>query len=274
MSTYVDLMRLDFPEDEQERMEMFARIEGRLSGQRIEKANRFRRMEDQERSLCAGLLLDHALMRFGRREKTEEIGVSEHGKPVLLSCPELFFNLSHSINLVMAVTSDRPCGCDVEEVRKAVAGVSRRFFCEEECQEIFSCPEGVQRDRMFTRFWTMKESYVKMTGTGLTIPLDSFRILLPQRREAQLPFQKNIQEMWESDTQTEKTSIESRKCPECTVGRVRRSGEHENCALYDFSEWIEEKMEKISGRGACASVCLSSEDRDVFFSFQNLSDVI
>ena len=113
-----------------------------------------------------------------------------------------------------------------------------------------------------------------MTGTGLTIPLDSFRILLPQRREAQLPFQKNIQEMWESDTQTEKTSIESRKCPECTVGRVRRSGEHENCALYDFSEWIEEKMEKISGRGACASVCLSSEDRDVFFSFQNLSDVI
>ena len=60
MSTYVDLMRLDFPEDEQEKMEMFARIEGRLSGQRIEKANRFRRMEDQERSLCAGLLLDHA----------------------------------------------------------------------------------------------------------------------------------------------------------------------------------------------------------------------
>lgn len=241
MSTYVDLMRLDFPEDEQEKMEMFARIEGRLSGQRIEKANRFRRMEDQERSLCAGLLLDYALMRFGRREKTEEIGISEHGKPVLLSCPELFFNLSHSINLVMAVTSDRPCGCDVEEVRKAVAGVSRRFFCEEECQEIFSCPEGVQRDRMFTRFWTMKESYVKMTGTGLTIPLDSFRILLPRKM---------------------------------TVGSIIRDGQSEDCALYDFSEWIEEKMEKISGRGACASVCLSSEDRDVFFSFQNLSDVI
>ena len=266
MSTYVDLLRLDFPEDEQKKMEMFARIEGRLSRQRIEKANHFRRPEDRERSLCAGLLLDYALMRFGRREKTEEIGISEHGKPVLLSCPELFFNLSHSINLVMAVTSDRPCGCDVEEVRKAVAGVSRRFFCEEECQEIFSCPEGVQRDRMFTRFWTMKESYVKMTGTGLTIPLDSFRILLPQKRPDGSLSQQTVQ--------TDCVQIENRKCLEYAIGRVRRNGEHENCALYDFSEWMKEKMEKISGRGACASVCLSSEDRDVFFSFQNLSDVI
>lgn len=252
MSTYVDLMRLDFPEAEQEKREMIAEMRGRLSEQRIEKADRFRRPEDRERCLAAGILLDHALMRSGRREKTEKFGSSEQGKPVLLSCPGLFFNLSHSGEFAMSVISDRPCGCDVEEVRCAVSGVSRRFFCEEECQEIFSCPEeGKERDWMFTRFWTMKESYVKMTGTGLTIPLDSFRILLPQ-----------------------KMRMENRKCSEDAVGRVIRDGQREDCALYDFSGCMREKMGKISGGEACASVCLSSEDGDVFFSFQKLSDVI
>ncbi|WP_432628314.1 4'-phosphopantetheinyl transferase family protein [Brotaphodocola sp.] len=273
MSTYVDLMRLDFPEGEQEKTEMLSEMKGRLSKQRIEKADRFRRPEDEERCLAAGILLDHALMRFGRREKTEKMGISEHGKPMLLSCPELFFNLSHSGDFVMSVISDRPCGCDVEEVRQAAAGVSRRFFCEEECREIFSCPEGKERDRMFTCFWTMKESYVKMTGTGLTIPLDSFRILLPQKMgmhrkyiAEKVPDIKNIQ--------TEKMRTENGKYSGDAVGRVIRDGQSTDCALYDFSECMKEKREKISGGEACASLCLSSEDRDVFFSFQKLSDVI
>lgn len=233
MSTYVDLMRLNFPDQEEERRKWLSAMKQRLSGERREKAEHFRRQEDQERSLGAGVLLDYALMRSGRREKTETVRISEHGKPEFLSSPGLFFNLSHSGDYVLSVISDRTCGCDVETVRTAAAGVAERFFCERERREIFSCPEGKMRDEIFTRFWTMKESYVKMTGTGLTVPLDSFCILLPSEKE-NLP------------------------------GRVFQDGRQENCAIYEFSGLT----------GAGVSVCLSSDDRDVFFSFQKLSDVI
>lgn len=95
--------------------------------------------------------------------------------------PEAVFNLSHSgyYALCSAETEaggDVLAGCDVERVSVYRERVAQRFFCPEEYDFIQAqkSPEG--RRRMFFRYWTLKESFIKATRQGMGLALDSFSI--------------------------------------------------------------------------------------------------
>ena len=47
------------------------------------------------------------------------------------------------------------------------------FFSKKESEELFSLPLTQQRNRFFD-YWTLKESYIKAWGLGLSIPLKDF----------------------------------------------------------------------------------------------------
>ena len=111
----------------------------------------------------AGLLLQEVLALYHKQDS--QVFVDERGKPRIEG---LEINLSHSGNLVICAVSEQPVGCDVEEVRKAPRGVAERYFSRAE-QKYLNRFVGEQYDREFFRFWTMKESYVKMTGEGLRV---------------------------------------------------------------------------------------------------------
>ena len=141
-----------------------------LSDARKEKVMRYRHADDRKRSLGAGLLLrkvlscqgvDEDVIRYGRNGKMETDGIC--------------FNLSHGGDMVICAVSDSAVGCDIEKVRNAPIGVAKRFFCENELRYISSCSKEAQ-DRAFFRLWTMKESYIKMTGEGMSLPLDHFEM--------------------------------------------------------------------------------------------------
>lgn len=94
------------------------------------------------------------------------------------------FNLSHSGEWVMCAASlDVPppevrVGCDMEKTGKMRLGVAERFFCREERRRILSGKTEAEQTDCFFRFWVLKESFMKATGKGMALPMNSFCIRL------------------------------------------------------------------------------------------------
>lgn len=150
-----------------------------LSEYRQEKIKKMRFLEDKLLSLGAGLLLDQGLKQWGLSERTAVLEYCGNGKPCLKDHPDKHFNLSHSGTLVMAAFSDHEIGCDVEKVKPGRLKVARRFFTESE-QAYLDDPalSDKERDQLFARLWTLKESVLKATGEGVRMPLNSFSFTL------------------------------------------------------------------------------------------------
>lgn len=101
-------------------------------------------------------------------------------KPYFDQHPEIHFNVSHSGRWIVVALSEAPVGVDVEKVRNVNLAVARRFFATEEYQQLIAQPLEMQQSFFFD-LWTLKESYLKALGTGLTRPLNTFVV----RHEAQ-----------------------------------------------------------------------------------------
>ena len=102
-----------------------------------------------------------------------------YGRPFIADPPpealQLRFNVSHTEALVvLVVATGREVGIDVEcTQRHAPLDVAQRFFSRPEAAELASLPPEQQVAR-FWDLWTLKESYIKARGMGLSLPLDAF----------------------------------------------------------------------------------------------------
>ena len=152
---------------------VFSRLYEGMSEARRRRIDRFRFPKDRCRSLGAGVLLRKALSDAGVDEAVFVYG--EHGKPRLAGNLGVHFNLSHAGDRAMCVVSEHRVGCDVERLGRRGTDVAERFFAPEEYQRILSAPES-ERGELFTRFWALKESFLKVTGLGLTLPLGAFAV--------------------------------------------------------------------------------------------------
>lgn len=137
-----------------------------LEEKRKEKIQRSRQEKDRKQSLGAGVLLKKCLEERGC--SVSDIRYNEHEKPEVDGC---FFNLSHSHDKVVCVTGDAPVGCDIEKKGRYREGIAERFFTDNEVGYLNQFERDRKRDE-FLRLWTMKESYLKMTGEGLQLALD------------------------------------------------------------------------------------------------------
>ena len=143
-----------------------------LTDERIDRIQKYLKAEDRKRSLGAGLMLNRVLPLHGALP--EKVCVGEDGKP---KAEGVFFNLSHSGNLVICAVAETEVGCDVEKIVKAPEGVAERFFHKDEAAYVKE-GTGQERDERFFRIWTMKESYIKMTGEGIRLSFDKFAFLI------------------------------------------------------------------------------------------------
>lgn len=154
--------------------EVPAIMEG-LPESRKQKICALKQLGDRKQSLGAGLLLQQVLSMRGR--DSAEVTCDANGKPML---DGIYFNLSHSRAMVVCAISDLPVGCDVEKIQSGAEKVAERFFTENEKAYLDRFPDS-ERTGEFFRLWTMKESYVKMTGEGLRIDLDRFEIVIAEK---------------------------------------------------------------------------------------------
>ena len=150
-----------------------------VSEKRREKVLSYKTREDQKRSLAAGLLLEHIIGEKGY--SGEQIAVGESGKLYLPEVDDFFFSLSHSGEYAACVISDVPVGVDIQQKRETRANIARRFFKCEEAEIIEKQPKEKQAD-LFFRYWTGKESYLKLKGQGILGGLDSFLVDLEEKR--------------------------------------------------------------------------------------------
>ena len=86
----------------------------------------------------------------------------------------LFFNVSHAGDYVVGVLSDCEVGCDIEKNANAPLEVAEHYFYHSELAYIKAAED---KDKAFFTLWTLKESYMKMTGRGMSLPLDSFEVV-------------------------------------------------------------------------------------------------
>ncbi|MCR5576446.1 MAG: 4'-phosphopantetheinyl transferase superfamily protein [Oscillospiraceae bacterium] len=155
--------------------ERYAQALARVSPQRREQIASFRVEGAKRLSLGAALLLDRLLADAGLGP-AGGFAFGEQGKPYLPDRPGVHFSLSHSGEHVLCALADAEIGCDVESLRKVDLALAPRFFHPEEAAWLLSLLQREQK-AAFLRLWTLKESYIKALGLGLTLPLNEFRIL-------------------------------------------------------------------------------------------------
>ena len=160
----------------------FEKAYASVSEYRRRKVDKMKAEEDKMRSLGAGLLLQKALYDFGIDEKTAVFETNQNGKPYILQGAQdaglkaIHFNLSHSGDYAMCVIGDNPAGCDVERVRKIDLKIADRFFAPSEIELIKTQPTSEAQINTFFRLWTLKESYIKAEGQGLSMGLNTFSV--------------------------------------------------------------------------------------------------
>lgn len=140
---------------------------------RRNKISRYKNEQDCKRSLLAELLIKKTIVeKLGLREVT--INRNKYGKPYIRGAKDFHFNISHSGHYVVIAVSERKVGIDIERKVKVDYRIAERFFSNKEAREILVSSEEDERIDAFYRIWTLKESYVKAIGKGLTIPFSSF----------------------------------------------------------------------------------------------------
>lgn len=149
-------------------------ILGVLPEYRKNKILRLPNALSRKQSLGAGLLLNKILNKYNINHT--DISFNEYDKPLV---DNLYFNLSHSKDYVICVISDKQVGCDIEKIKKANKKLAERFFNRD---ELLFLNNSNNYDLDFYRLWTIKESYIKMLGKGLSIPLNSFRVRLNEKK--------------------------------------------------------------------------------------------
>ena len=136
---------------------------------RREKIKRLKFQNDKCLSLLAGVLLRDELLKLGITDY--DVFYDEKGKPFLKNS-NLHFSLSHSGEMAMCVISDQNVGCDIEKIKPIDLKIAKRFFTDDEYNEIINSDNP---ECAFYRLWTLKESFLKVTGEGLLLPLNSFK---------------------------------------------------------------------------------------------------
>lgn len=213
-----------------------------LTPERKAKALRFRRFMDQNRSLAAGLLEHYAIMSMLNSEHSETArAISRHkeqcviekgaeGKPYLRDYPDIQYNLSHSGDWVVCGIGNQPLGIDVERLDKYTERVVTRFFQQDEIDDIFAEEDMELRKGAFADYWVMKESFMKLSGAGFSIPLKSF---YSNRRTGEIRMGQGIPADWKkvlTDMGISEqhppvcqflTLTPEYRCAVCTVGKVR-----------------------------------------------------
>jgi 4'-phosphopantetheinyl transferase len=141
-----------------------------IRAERLKKAQSYHFEADRLRSLAGTLLMERVL-------NGKEPDFTEYGKPFMKSGP--FFNLSHSGDFAcLAVSGVSPVGIDIEQHKKRnvddkLIGLAKSAFHPAELAFFLKNP-GAAR---FYDLWTLKESYIKMLGSGFALPSKEFSVI-------------------------------------------------------------------------------------------------
>jgi 4'-phosphopantetheinyl transferase len=148
-----------------------------LTPEERQRAASFRFDKDRAQYVLGKRMLRSVLARALELDQVDvRFEPGPFGKPALAgpaAGTDITFNLSHSGRWVLcALARGRRVGVDVEREREGMeyVGLAERFFCPREIGLLTTGPDPETR-RLFFKYWTLKEAYLKAEGSGLSISL-------------------------------------------------------------------------------------------------------
>lgn len=157
-------------------METYEKFYSIVSDERKSKANKFRFFDDSKRCIFGEILLLYSLFRFLGYNAIPHIDYNSYGKPFIKNLNDFHYNISHSGQWVVCAYGNSEVGVDIEKIvyEHDNNGIINNFFSKEEKDFICLNADKITRAQRFTQIWTLKESYIKYLGTGLSTSLNSF----------------------------------------------------------------------------------------------------
>ena len=153
--------------------EIFLRLYRCISNYKKEKISKYRFVEDRNRCLIGDLLARYTICRkYKLPLEVMEFYEDSFGKPKAANYKDIHFNISHSGNWVVCAVDYMPVGIDVELIKPIHIGIAKRFYSQEEYIKLLILNEE-ERIEFFYKLWTLKESYIKAVGRGLSIDISS-----------------------------------------------------------------------------------------------------
>jgi 4'-phosphopantetheinyl transferase len=161
---------------------------------------RFHFARDRHRYLVTRALVRSVLSHYtGVAPEAWRFVANEYGCPAIAEppgFPRVRFNLSHTTGMIVcAVALGHEVGVDVEDTtrRGETVSIADRYFSPSEVRDLHAIPEAERRARFF-EYWTLKESYIKARGMGLSLPLEQFSFRLRERGTIGIAFDPRLRD--------------------------------------------------------------------------------
>lgn len=140
-----------------------------ISPERKKKIQVLVQKEDALRSLAGEWLSRFAVSsKLGLQMKDIFIDCDVRGKPYMPKNRDLYFNVSHSEKWVVCALSTAQTGIDIELVQQTDISIAEDWFTKDENENLNKLDSEKEKLDYFYSVWTIKESFLKATGEGLS----------------------------------------------------------------------------------------------------------
>lgn len=171
-----------------------------LSEEEQARRQRFYFEKERREYVVTRALVRATLSRYAQVDpRVWRFQTNAYGKPEISSpqnIPPLRFNLAHTNGLIAClIVLNREGGIDVEDTEQsgATVEVAEQFFSRAEAQALRALPESARRQRFF-EYWTLKESYIKARGLGISLPLEQFSFHLTEGQSIRISFDPRLKD--------------------------------------------------------------------------------
>lgn len=158
----------------------------------IREQNALQKIRDDNRRMLKlhthGRLRTEAAARLHIRPENLLYQTGEHGKPYFSNGQGLHFSLSYTKDAAVMAFASQPIGIDIEKIRPHRMRLGKNLGTPHELSILRAAPDDLT---LFYTFWTRKEAWLKLTGTGLTVPLTSFDVWEEPTASRLSTFRKN-----------------------------------------------------------------------------------
>ncbi len=159
--------------------ELFAEVYRTLSQNRRNKIDAYKYDADKFLSIGAGYLFERGLRTLKIPLQWGHVEYGRYGKPAMRTNDRVIdFNISHSGIYAVCAFSSSEVGVDIQKTAPSVSDGVLRVACSPREYKYFGKLDGAKRVSEFFRLWTVKESYMKYLGTGLSLPPSAIDITL------------------------------------------------------------------------------------------------
>lgn len=146
----------------------------RIPGERYNKMLRYKNKSDKLLLIGNEILFQYGYgkINLNKDECKVKRKVDSMGKPYIVNS-KYYFNMSHAGKYSVCAFSKNPVGVDIELVKPIDLSIARQYYCKNEYEDIVRAPKELRLMR-FYQYWVLKESFTKVIGFGLSLPLNAF----------------------------------------------------------------------------------------------------